>query len=113
MWILLGGKGTVASADPGRGGDGTVLLGMEIVFSFTFSGMVTSNQQKYGSIGVVFALMAWLIAIGVVVILGAIVGVVWRERQLSLAAPFRRIRRQRAPSPQDRHSPSATGSSGG
>ncbi len=57
---------------------------MEIVFALTFSGMVTSNEQKYGPICVVFALMAWLIAIGVVVILGAAVGMVWRERDLSL-----------------------------
>jgi hypothetical protein len=58
---------------------GVFWLGMGIVFSFAFSGMVSSNQRKYG-------------AIGAVVILGAVVGVVWRDRQLSLAAPFRRKR---------------------
>jgi membrane protein len=42
---------------------------------------VISDNQKYGAIGVVFALMSWLIAIGVVIILGAIVGVVWQERR--------------------------------
>lgn len=35
--------------------------------------------------GVIFALMSFLIAIGVVIILGAIVGVVWRERHPPLA----------------------------
>jgi membrane protein len=53
---------------------------------------VISNHQKYGPIGVVFALMSWLIAIGVVIILGAVVGLVWRERGLSLSSAFRRLR---------------------
>jgi membrane protein len=69
-------------------------LGMEVVFSIIFSGMVISNEQKYGPIGVVFSLMSWLIAIGVVIILGAIIGVVWRERGLSFAAAFRRLSRR-------------------
>jgi hypothetical protein len=45
-----------------------VLGGMEAVFSVIFSGMVMSDDKKYGPIGVVFALMSWLIAIGVVII---------------------------------------------
>ena len=61
---------------------------MEVVFSFIFSGTVISDDMKYGSIGVVFALMSWLIAIGVVIILGAIVGVVWRERSRSPSTPL-------------------------
>jgi membrane protein len=54
---------------------------MEVVFSIIFSSMITSDSKKYGPIGVVFAFMSWLIAIGVVIILGAVVGVVWRERK--------------------------------
>jgi uncharacterized BrkB/YihY/UPF0761 family membrane protein len=42
--------------------------------------MVISNEKKYGPIGVIFALLSYLIAIGVVVILGAVVGLVWQER---------------------------------
>jgi len=41
-------------------------LGMEAVFSVTFSGMIILDDHNYGAIGVVFALMSWLIAIGVV-----------------------------------------------
>jgi membrane protein len=67
-------------------------VGMELVFRATFSNTVIANDKKYGAIGVVFALMSWLIAIGVVIILGAIVGVVWRERGLSFAGAFRRLR---------------------
>jgi membrane protein len=56
-------------------------LGMDAVFALAFSGMVTSNDQKYGPIGIVFSLMSYLIAIGVVVILGAVTGLVWQERR--------------------------------
>jgi uncharacterized BrkB/YihY/UPF0761 family membrane protein len=56
-----------------------------------------SDYQKYGAIGVVFALMSWLIAIAVVIILGAVVGIIWNERGLSFAAAFRRMRRRSAP----------------
>jgi membrane protein len=45
----------------------------------------------------VFALMSWLIAIGVVIILGAVVGVVWRERSLSWSGALRRLRRRSHP----------------
>ena len=41
----------------------------------------------------IFALMACLIAIGVVIILGAVVGLVGQERGLSFAAAFRELRR--------------------
>jgi hypothetical protein len=49
------------------------------------SGMLTDRS------GVVFALMSWLIAIAVGIILGAVAGVVRRERGLSLspASPWR------------------------
>jgi membrane protein len=57
--------------------------------------MVTSNNEKYGPIGIVFCLMSFLIAIGVVVILGAVTGLVWQERGMSFRAAFRRLRPNR------------------
>ena len=54
--------------------------------------MVISNSKEYGPIGIIFALMAFLIAIGVVVILGAVTGIVWQERGLSFAAAFKKLR---------------------
>ena len=93
MRILLGSRATWRDMFPAAVATALFWLGMEIVFAFTFSGMVSSEYKEYGAIGVVFALMSWLIAIGVVVILGAVVGVVWRERHLSLAAPIRRALR--------------------
>ena len=41
----------------------------------------------------VFAPMAYLIAISVVIILGAVAGLVWQERGLSFAAACRKLRR--------------------
>jgi membrane protein len=67
--------------------------GMLVVFSFFFSGMVISENNEYGPIGTIFAVMTFLIVIGVVIILGAVVGLVWQERGLSFAAAFRKLRR--------------------
>ena len=53
---------------------------METVFSLFFSAMVISDDTEYGPIGVIFALLSYLIAIGVVVILAAVAGLVWHER---------------------------------
>ena len=89
MLILLGGRVWWRELFSAAVATAVFWLGMEIVFAFTFSGMVTSNQKEYGAIGVVFALMTWLIAIGVVIILGAAVGAFWRERHRSLSTPSR------------------------
>ena len=42
--------------------------------------VVISDDNKYGPIGIIFALLSYLIAIGVVVILGAVAGLVWQGR---------------------------------
>jgi membrane protein len=96
MWFLLAGRVPWGELFPAAVATASFWIGMQIVFSFTFSDMVISNQKKYGPIGVVFSLMSWLIAIGVVIILGALVGVVWRERGLSFSAALGRLR-SRAP----------------
>jgi membrane protein len=80
MWFLLGGRIARRPLFPAAVATALIWLGMEVVFSFLFSGTVTSDDKKYGAIGVVFALMTWLIVIGVVIILGAIAGIVWDER---------------------------------
>ena len=86
MWFLLAGKIPWRDLFPSALATAICWLGMVVVFSIIFSGMVITDATKYGSIGVVFALMSWLIAIGVVIILGAVVGVVWRERGQSVTA---------------------------
>jgi membrane protein len=95
MWLLLAGRIPWRRLLPCAVATGVFWLGMEAVFAVAFSGMVTSDDQRYGPIGTVFALMSYLIAIGVVVILGAVTGLVWQERGLSLRAAFRKLRPNR------------------
>jgi membrane protein len=96
MWLLLAGRISWRDLFPSALATAICWIGMEVVFSIIFSSTVISNNKKYGPIGIVFAFMSWLIAIGVVVILGAAVGVVWRERKLRPSADLKRLRRDRS-----------------
>lgn len=80
IWFLLSGRRSWREVFPSALATAVCWLGMAIVFHLIMSSTVTSNYDKYGPIGVVFALMSFLIAIGVVVILGAVAGLVWNER---------------------------------
>ena len=80
QWFLLGGRISWRELFPSAIATAVCWVGMAVVFSIIFSGTIIADDKKYGTIGVVFALMSWFIAIGVVIILGAIAGVVWRER---------------------------------
>jgi membrane protein len=87
MWFLLAGRIPWSALLPSAIATGICWIGMEIVFSFIFSSTVIGDDKKYGLIGVVFALMSWLIAIGVVIILGAVAGAVWHERRSVSTTP--------------------------
>jgi membrane protein len=80
MWLLLAGKLGWRELFPSALATGICWLGMVIVFRLTLSSTIASDYRKYGSAGVVFAIMTLLIAIGVVIILGALIGVAWRAR---------------------------------
>jgi membrane protein len=81
MWILLGGRVHWRAMFPSALATAVCWLGMSIVFRFTMSDTIVGNYAKYGAIGVVLAFMSFLIAVGVVIMLGAVFGVVWRERR--------------------------------
>jgi len=55
-------------------------LGLGAFSAAFLSDSVISNNKEYGPIGVVFILMTWLLAVGVVFILGPVVGVAIQER---------------------------------
>ena len=93
IWFLLAGRISWRGVLPAAVATAVFWVGMEAVFAVVFSGIVTSDDKKYGPIGVVFALMSWLIAIGVVIILGAVAGIVWQERNLSFRAALKKLRR--------------------
>ena len=60
---------------------GLCWVGLAIVSHVYFSAAIVSSGNAYGAIGVFFVIMIWLISVGVVVALGAVVGVVWQERR--------------------------------
>ena len=95
MRFLLGSRITWRRLFPCAVATGLCWLGMVAVFSATFSGMVISSDDRYGPIGIVFDLLSYVLAVGVVIILGAVVGIVWHERGLSFRAAFRKLRRAR------------------
>ncbi len=83
MWFLLAGRVRWRSLLPAAAATAACWIGMAWAFSLFFSNEVISDYNRYGPIGVVFALMSWLIAIGVVLIIGAVFGLVWNERRRS------------------------------
>lgn len=80
MWLLLGGRLGWRELLPAALATGAGWLGMTVAFRVTMSQTITTNYERYGTIGLLFALMSFLIAVGVVIIVGAVFGVVWRER---------------------------------
>ena len=82
IWLLLAGRIGWRKLFPCACATGLFWLGMGVAFSFFISGMVISDDKEYGPIGVIFAVMSFLIAVGVVEILGAVVGLVWQEQNL-------------------------------
>jgi membrane protein len=80
MRILLARRISWRALFPAACATGVLYVAMQAVFSLCLSAMVVSNEHTYGPIGTIFALLSYLIAIGVVVILGAVIGRAWHER---------------------------------
>ena len=53
--------------------------GIGVFSKFYFSATIISDRKTHGTIGAVFGMMTWLIAIGAVPIRGAVTGVAWDE----------------------------------
>ncbi|HKD89280.1 MAG TPA: YhjD/YihY/BrkB family envelope integrity protein [Streptosporangiaceae bacterium] len=81
MRLLLAGRRSWRELFPSALATGLCWLGMVLVFRLTISSTITTQYDKYGAIGVVFVIMTLLIAIGVVIILGAVLGLAWQERR--------------------------------
>ncbi len=56
-------------------------LGLDLFSAAYFSAAIISDSRLYGTIGVVFSLMVWFIAIGAVIVLGAAAGDTWNLRR--------------------------------
>jgi membrane protein len=60
---------------------GVFFGGLDVFSKFFFSATIISDSKTYGAIGAIFSIMTWFIAIGAVIILGAVAGVVWQDRR--------------------------------
>jgi membrane protein len=56
-------------------------IGFELFSAVYFSSTIITDSRLYGTIGVVFTLLTWFIAIGAVIVLGAVGGVTWDQRK--------------------------------
>ncbi|MFE9104238.1 YhjD/YihY/BrkB family envelope integrity protein [Actinomadura geliboluensis] len=81
MRTLLGGAADRRSLFPSALATGVCWVGLGVFSSLFFSDEIIANEQTYGSIGVVMVIMSWLVAAGVVVHLGSVVGRLYSERR--------------------------------
>ncbi len=79
--LPAGGPGpmaqTAAVGDRHRG----LLRGLGVFSRFYFSETIISDSKTYGTIGAIFGIMTWFIAIGAVTILGAVAGTAREDRK--------------------------------
>jgi membrane protein len=59
---------------------GVCFAGLGVFSKLYFSSTIISDSRTYGTIGAVFGILTWLIAIGAVIIIGVVAGVVWDSR---------------------------------
>ena len=81
MHLLLAGRVSLRDLVPSALFTTAFFLGLGAFSAYFLSDAIVANSKQFGPIGVVFILMTWLLALGVVLILGPVVGVVWRDRR--------------------------------
>ncbi len=88
--FLLAGKASWSGVGPSAVTTAVFWMGLGVFASFYLSSTLVSDSRLYGKIGVVFTLVTWFIAIGAVITLGAVAGVVWQKRRSQRAEQSRR-----------------------
>jgi membrane protein len=81
MHFLLAGRVKWRTLLPAAIITGVFYGGLGAFSKFYFSGTIISDSKTYGAIGAIFGIMTWFIAIGAVIILGAVAGAVWEDRR--------------------------------
>jgi membrane protein len=56
-------------------------FGLALFSSLYLSSALISEDRLYGTIGAIFILLTWFIAVGAIIVLGAACGAVWQERR--------------------------------
>ena len=83
MHFLLAGRVPWRRLLPSAILTGAFYVGLGVFSKFYFSSTIISDSRTYGTIGAVFGILTWFVAIGAVIILGAVGGVVWADRKAS------------------------------
>jgi membrane protein len=81
MHFLLDGRVAWRTLLPAAVITGVLYGGLGVFSKFYFSDTIISDSKTYGTIGAIFGIMTWFIAIGAVIILGAVAGAVWEDRK--------------------------------
>ena len=81
MHFLLAGRVPWRRLLPSAIFTGAFYAGLGVFSKFYFSSTITSDSKTYGTIGAILGILTWFIAIGAVIILGAVAGVVWEDRK--------------------------------
>ena len=81
MHFLLAGRVRWRTLLPSAIITGVFYGGLGAFSKFYFSGTIISDSKTYGAIGAIFGIMTWFIAIGAVIILGAVAGATWEGRR--------------------------------
>jgi membrane protein len=81
MHFLLAGRVPWRRLLPAAVFTGALLAGLAVFSQFYFSSEITSDSKTYGTIGAVFGIVTWFIAVGAVLVLGAVAGNVWNDRR--------------------------------
>jgi membrane protein len=87
MHLLLQGRVGWRKLFPSALATGFCFAGLGVFSHFYFSSTIISDSKTYGTIGAVLGIVTWLIAVGSVIIIGAVAGAVWRDRRETEATP--------------------------
>jgi membrane protein len=92
--FFLGGRPGWRQTLPVGIATGFCLTGLAVFSALFFSNSVISGVDEYGPVGVVSALMSFIIGIGVCIHLGAVFGRMWSEKHAPKPAQSQRSRRE-------------------
>jgi membrane protein len=81
MHFLLAGRVRWRRLLPAAIFTSVLFAGLGVFSQLYFSSEITSGSETYGAIGAVFAIVTWFIAVGAVIVLGAVAGSVWNDRK--------------------------------
>jgi membrane protein len=81
LWLLLAGSTAWRRLLPAAVATDICWTGLGLFSSRYFSATVVANSHKYGPVGVVMVILSWLVAVGVVIHLGAVVGHEYAQRR--------------------------------